>query len=116
MDLPKYQPQQTPTSQVDLLKKGINKKLFAKADSLVDKRKKLSLSNTIVLDSTDTGVLLQDFAKHLRRRNADVLDIYFTLLDAAGISPSIVFNQNAKAKERGNWIPFKSEQQKLQRL
>ena len=112
VDLPKYQPQQIPTSQVDSLKKDINKKLFAKADSLVDKllaspRIKLSLSNTIVLDGTDTGVLLQDFAQHLRRKNADVPDIYFTLLDAADISPSIVLNQNAKAKERGNWIPFK---------
>ena len=71
---------QTPTSQVDSLKKDINKKLFAKADSLVDKllaspRIKLSLSNTIVLDGTDTGVLLHDFAQHLRRKNADVPDI-----------------------------------------
>ena len=112
VDLPNYQPQQTPTSQVDSLKKDINKKLFSKPDSLVDKllaspRIKLSLSNTIVLVGTDTGVLLQDFAQHLRRKNADVPDIYFTLLDAADISPSIVLNQNAKAKERGNWIPFK---------
>ena len=86
--------------------------MFAKAGSLVDKllaspRIKLSLSKTIVLDGTDTGVQLQDFAQHLRRKNADVPDIYFTLLDAADISPSIVLNQNAKAKERGNWIPFK---------
>ena len=112
MDLPKNQPQQTPTSQVDSLKKDFNKKLFAKAFSLVDKlsaspRTKLSLSNTIVLDDTDTGVLLLEFAQQLRRKNADVPDIYFTLLDVADISPSIVFNQNAKAKERGNWIPFK---------
>ena len=112
VDLHKYQPQQTHTSQVDSLKKDINKKLFAKADSLVDKllaspRIKLSLSNSIVLDGTDTGVLLQDFAQHLRRKNADVPDIYFTLLDAADISPSIVLNQNAKAKKRGNGIPFK---------
>ena len=109
LDLHKFQPQQTPTSQVDSLKKDISKKLFAKADSLVDKllaspRIKLSLSNTIVLNGTDTGVL---FAQHLRRKNADVPDIYFTLLDAADISPSIVLNQNAKTKERGNWIPFK---------
>ena len=112
MDLHKYQPQQTPTSQVDSLKKDINKKLIAKADSLVYKhlastRIKLSLSNTIVLDGTDTGILLQDVAQQLRRKNADVPDIYFTLLDAADISPSIVLHQNAKAKERGNWIPFK---------
>ena len=116
VDLPKYQPQQTPTSQVDSLKKDINKKFIGlrllEADSLVDKllaspRIKLSLSNTIVLDGTDTGVLLHDCAQLLRRKNADVPDIYFTLLDAADISPRIVLNQNAKAKERGNWISFK---------
>ena len=112
LDLPKYQPLQTHTSRADSLKTDINKKLFAEADSLVDKllaspRIKLSLSNTIVLDGADTGVLLKDFAQHLRRKNADVLDFYFTLLDAAYISPSIVLNQNAKARDRGNWIPFK---------
>ena len=55
----------------------------------------------------DTGVLILDFNQHLRRKNADVPDIYFTLLDAAGISPSLVFNQNAKAKCRGSWVPLK---------
>ena len=108
VDIPKYQHHQTPSSQVDSLKKDINEKLLSKADSLVDKllaspRIKLSLSNTIVLDGTDTGVLLQDFAQHLRRKNEDVTDIYFILLDVADI-PSIVLNQNAK--ERGNWIFF----------
>ena len=48
-----------------------------------------------------------EFEFHLRRKNADVPDIYFTLLGAADISLGIVLNQNAKAKERGNWIPFK---------
>ena len=36
-ELPTYQVEKTPEYQVDLLKKDINKKLFAKADSLVDK-------------------------------------------------------------------------------
>ena len=70
-------------------------------------RIKLSNSQTIILDGVDTGVLISDFTLHLRRKNADVPYIYFTLLDAAGISPSLVFNQNAKAKERGSWVPFK---------
>ena len=111
-ELPKYKAEQPPTYQIDSLKKEVNKKLFCKADSLVDKilscpRIKLSNSQTIILDGVDTGVLISDFTLHLRRKNADVLDIYFTLLDAAGISPSLVFNQNAKAKDRGSWIPFK---------
>ena len=112
-ELPKYQPSQNPTYQIDSLKKEINKKLFSKADSSVDKilscpRIKLSNSQTLILDGIETGILLLDFAQQLRRKNADVPDIYFTLLDAAGISPTLILNQNTKAKERGSWVPFKN--------
>ena len=109
-ELPKYKAEQPPTYQTDSL--NINKKLFGKADTLTDKilscsRIKLSNSQTKILDGVDTGVLISDFTLHLCRKNADLPDFYFTLLDAAGISPSPVFNQNAKAKDRGNWVPFK---------
>ena len=92
-ELPKYQPLQNPTYQVDSLKKEINKKLLSKADSLVDKilscpRIKLSNSQTLILDGVETGFFLSDFAQQLRRKNADIPDIYFTLLEAAGISPT----------------------------
>ena len=110
-ELPKYTAEQPPTYQIDSLKKEINKKLFSKADPLIDKifscsRIKLSNSQTIILDGVDTGVLISDFTLHLHRKNADVPDIYFTLLDAAGISPSLVCNKNTKAKERGSWVSF----------
>ena len=111
-ELPKYKAEQPPRYQIDSLKRDINKKLFGRADTLLDKilsctRIKLSNSQTINMDGVDTGVLISDFTLHLRRKNSDVPDIYFTLLDAAGISPSLVFNQNAKAKDRGSWVPLK---------
>ena len=111
-ELPNYKTEQPPTYQNDSLKRDINKNLFGEADTLIDKilscsRIKLSDSQTIFLDGVDTGVLIADFTLHLRRKSADIPDIYFTLLDAAGISPSLVFNQNAKAKDRGSWVPFK---------
>ena len=111
-ELPKYQPSQNPTYQIDSLKKEINKKLFSKADSLIDKilsspRIKLSNSQTSILDGVETGFFLSEFAQKLRRKNADVPDIYFTLIDAAAISPTLILNQNAKAEERGSWVPFK---------
>ena len=111
-ELPKYKAEQPPTYQIESLKRDINKKLFGKADTLIDKilscpRIKLSNSQTITLDGVDTEVLISDFTLHLRRKNADVPDIYFTLLDAAEISHFLVFNQKAKAKERGSWVPFK---------
>ena len=111
-ELPKYKAEQSPTYQIDSLKRDINKKLFGRADSLIDKilscsRIKLSNSLRIVLDCVDTGVLISDFTVHLRRKNVDVPDIYFTLLDAAGISPSLVFNHNAEPRDRGSWVPSK---------
>ena len=111
-ELPKYKAEQPPTYRIDSLKRDVHKKHFGKADSLIDKilscsRIKLPNSQTIILDGVDTGMLISDFTLHLRRKNADVPDIYFTFLDAAGISPSLFFNQNAKAKDRGSWIPFK---------
>ena len=105
-ELPKYQPSQNSTYQIESLKKEINKKLFSKADSLVDKilscpRIKLSNSHKLFLDGVETGIFLSDFAQQLRRKNQ-----YFTLLDAADISPTLILNQNAKAKERGSCVPF----------
>ena len=62
-ELPKYKAEQSPTNQNDSLKRDINKKLFGKADTLIDKilscsRIKLSNSQTIILDGVDTGVLI----------------------------------------------------------
>ena len=87
------------------------KKLFSKAYSLVDKilscpRIKVLNSQTLILDGVETGIFLSDFAQQLRRKNANVSHIYFTLLDAAGISLTLILNQNAKTKERGCWVPF----------
>ena len=104
-ELSKFRAEQPPTYQIVSLKKDINKKLFGKADTLLDKtiscsRIKLSKSQTINLDSVDTGVLISDFTQHLLRKNVDVPDIHFILLHSAGIPPSLVFNLNAKSKDR----------------
>ena len=109
-EIPQYQAEQNPTYQIHCLKKETNKKIFAKADFLVKKilscpRIKLSASQTLIFSCMKTGVLLSDFAHQLRFNKADVRDTCFTLLDAAGLSPTPVFNQNAK--ERGSWVPFK---------
>ena len=110
--LPNYQPSQNPTYQSGTLKKVINKKIFSKVDSLVDKglscpHIKLSNSQTLNLDDVETGIVLLDSAQQLRLKNADVPDIYFTFLEAAGISPTLILNQNAQGKERGSSVFLK---------
>ena len=58
------------------------------------------------MDSVETGVLLSDFAQQLRRKTSGVPDNYFTILDAAGISPSLFLHQNFEAKDTGSWPSF----------
>ena len=111
-ELPKSQPSQNPTYQIVSLKEEMNKKLFSKVDSLLNKilsgpRIKLSNSQILFLDEVKTGIFLLDFVQQLSRTNADIPDVCFTLFDATGISPTLILNQNAEAKERGSWVPFK---------
>ena len=110
-ELSKYKAEQPLTYQIDSLKRDISNKLFGKAYTLIDKiltcsRIKLSNSQQISLDGVDTGVLISELTLQLRQKNAGVPDIYFTLLDAAGTSTSLVFNKNAKAKDRGSSVTF----------
>ena len=112
-ELPKYQADQNPTYQIDSLKTESNKKVFAEADSLVDKFLscpyiKLSKSQTLILDGVETGTFLSDFAQQLRSKYPDNPDNYFILLDGADISATLDLNQNAKAEERGSCVPFKT--------
>ena len=70
-ELLKYKAEQPLTYQIDSPKRDINKNLFGKADTLIDKisscsRIKLSNSQTITLGGVDTRVLISDFTRHLR--------------------------------------------------
>ena len=76
-------------------------------------RIKLSNSNTNILDGIATGVLLKDFVQHLKRKNAAIPDIHFTLLDPNSINPDLVINSPAKAKNEEIGSLSKSEWQKL---
>ena len=111
-EFPKYHSSQNPFHKIHSLRKEKNKKLFFKANSLKDKklccpRIQLSNSQTFFLDGVETRLFLLDLVPQLRRKNADVPVIYFTLPDVAGISRTLILNQNAKAKERGSWVPSK---------
>ena len=77
---PKYKAEQPPMYQIHFLKRDINKKLFCKADTLIDKifscsRIKLSISQTISFDGVDTGVFISEFTLHLLEKNVDVPNI-----------------------------------------
>ena len=111
-ELPKHKSEQTPTYHKYTLKKEINQHLSTSASPLVNKilespHIQLSKLNTLILDGIETHVLLKGFVQRLKRKNAPIPDSYFSLLDAASITPNRVVNSHAKGKERGAWIPFK---------
>ena len=97
-ELPKCKAEKPPTYQIHSLKRDINTVWQSRhpnrQDFILFSHQAFKFAN-ISLDGVDTGVLISDFNPHLRRKNEDVPDIYFTLLDAAGRSPSLVFNQKA---------------------
>ena len=70
-------------------------------------RIKLSHSDNIILGNRDTKESIADFLCALKRKNTNFSDIYFTILEATQLPPKLVINKNAKAKDRGTWIPFK---------
>ena len=79
--------------------------------------KKLSKLNTIILDGIETGVLLKDFAQHLKRKDVARPDIDFTLLDEVSNTPDFVINSHAKAKKKKKLDNIsESERQKLHRF
>ena len=59
------------------------------------------------MDGVENDVLLSILAQQLRPKNAVISDIYFNLLDSAGISSTLVLNEIAETKRKGNCIPFK---------
>ena len=67
----------------------------------------LSQSGNILLEIRDKKESIVDFVFALKRKNTDFPDIYFTILEATQIPPKLVINMNAKAKDKGTWIPFK---------
>ena len=94
-EFPRSQPVQNPRYQFDSLKKVTNKNKFVKADTLVNEispcpRIKLANSRTSSFDAVETGIFLLDFAQLLHCKNANVRDIYFTLLDATAVSPTLI--------------------------
>ena len=73
-ELSKYKAEQTPAYQIGSQKRDINKKLFGKADTLIDKslycsRIKLPDSQTIILYDVDTAMLFSDFTQRLHRKS-----------------------------------------------
>ena len=87
-EVPKNHTEQNSMYKSDSLEKEVNRKLFNKADFLVDiflfcPRIKIPSSHTLITDGVETEVLLSVFAQHLHRKNTYSPDVHYILLDPA---------------------------------
>ena len=102
----KYEAEQSPTYQIDSLKKEQKKQKTISQSGLLSlqilscPRTKLSYPQISILDRVKTGVLLSDSAQQFYCKNAGIPGIYFTLLDAAEKPPTLVLNKKAKTKTK----------------
>ena len=92
--------------------KGNKQKTVCQSRPLVEKTLfcpciKLCISQTLILDAEESRFVPSEFAQQLRCKNAEIPDIYFSVLDAADIYPTLVSNQDAKTIVRGSQVPSK---------
>lgn len=86
------------------LKTNNTKKLID--NILQSPRIKLSATNQILLDNRETGVSFVDFIITLKRKYWEFPSIFYTILEASGISSKEVVNVAAKQKQQGQWMSF----------
>ena len=69
-------------------------------------RIELSQFDTIILDGSDTDILVEKLINDLHRQSSAIPPIYLTLLSLLQLPPELVKNRNALKKNQGDWIPF----------
>ena len=120
-ELQEYRPEQTPTYHKDTLKKETNQQLSTSASPRVNKilgspRIKLSNSNTLILDGIETGVLLKEFARRLKRKNVPYPIFTLPYLTQPASLPTLLSTVMPRVKKDEFGSLSKSARQKLQRL
>ena len=83
------------------------KKIFVERHFFVLSTNKAPNPADLILGWCRSWSFLSSCAQLLRLMNADVPDIYFTLLGAA-VTTTVVLKHDFMAEHRGSWISFKS--------
>ena len=69
-----------------------------------NKRLKISLSNTIIVDNVDTGVDIKTFLHSIKLKNAPVDPNYFLILKVLNLRPHLVKNNILRTQYGADWF------------
>ena len=71
-----------------------------------NKRLKVSLSNTIIVDNVDTGVDIKTFLHSIKLKNAPVDPNYFLILKVLNLRPYLVKNNILRTQYGSDWFNY----------
>ena len=71
-----------------------------------NKRLKVSLSNTIIVDNVDTGVDIKTFIHSIKLKNATVDPNYFLILKVLNLRPHLVKNNILRTQYGSDWFNY----------
>ena len=71
-----------------------------------NKRLKISLSNTIIVDNVDTGVDIKTFLHSIKLKNAPVDPNYFLILKVLNLRPHLVKNNILRTQYGQDWFNY----------
>ena len=71
-----------------------------------NKRLKISLSNTIIVDNVDTGVDIKTFLHSIKLKNAPVDPNYFLILKFLNLRPHLVKNNILRTQYGSDWFNY----------
>ena len=71
-----------------------------------NKRLKISLSNTIIVDNVDTGVDIKTFLHSIKLKNAPVDPNYFLILKVLNLRPHLFKNNILRTQYGSDWFNY----------
>ena len=71
-----------------------------------NKRLKILLSNTIIVDNVDTGVDIKTFLHSIKLKNAPVDPNYFLILKVLNLRPHLVKNNILRTQYGSDWFNY----------
>ena len=71
-----------------------------------NKRLKISLSNTVIVDNVDAGVDIKTFLCSIKLKNAPVDPNYFLILKVLNLRPHLVKNNILRTKYGSDWFNY----------
>ena len=99
-------PPKEPKTDLEFHYKNYPETLKTLKEIYENKRLKISLSNTIIVDNVDRGVDIKTFLHSIKLKNAPVDPNYFLILKVLNLRPHLVKNNILRTQYGSDWFNY----------